>query len=57
MTMKTGGSHSNELSVISGKTPDEWVRHNEFLVKEGLEDFQRGINTTHILQEFILMGF
>lgn len=56
MAMKEGGGHSNEFPVISGKTPDEWIRHTEFLVKEGLEDFQRGINTTHILQEFILMG-
>lgn len=54
--MKAGGSHSNEFTIISGKTPDEWIRHTEFLVNEGLEDFQRGVNTTHILQEFILMG-
>ncbi|WP_342559828.1 cupin domain-containing protein [Psychrobacillus sp. FSL W7-1457] len=39
-----------------GKTPDEWVKHTEFLVKEGIEDVERGINMTHILQEFILMG-
>ncbi|WP_240186174.1 hypothetical protein [Lysinibacillus fusiformis] len=26
------------------------------MVNEGLEDVQRGINPTHILQEFILMG-
>lgn len=42
--------------VISGKTPDEWVQHTQFLVNEGLEDVKRGINATHILQEFILMG-
>ena len=29
---------------------------SEFLVNEGLEDVKRGINATHILQEFILMG-
>ncbi|WP_182858855.1 cupin domain-containing protein [Oceanobacillus picturae] len=39
-----------------GRTPDEWVQHTEFLVREGLEDVKRGINATHILQEFILMG-
>ncbi|MEK3806024.1 cupin domain-containing protein [Bacillus sp. FSL H8-0547] len=48
---KNGGK-----TVIDGKTPDEWVKHTEFLVKEGLEDVQRGINAVHILQEFILMG-
>ncbi|MCD5323270.1 MULTISPECIES: cupin domain-containing protein [Pontibacillus] len=42
--------------VIDGKTPDEWVQHTTFLVNEGLEDVKRGINATHILQEFILMG-
>ncbi|WP_058306316.1 cupin domain-containing protein [Gracilibacillus massiliensis] len=41
---------------VFGKTPDEWVQYTEFLVKEGLEDVKRGINATHILQEFILMG-
>jgi mannose-6-phosphate isomerase-like protein (cupin superfamily) len=43
-------------STVFGKTPDEWVKHTEFLVNEGLEDVRRGINATHILQEFILMG-
>ncbi|MFE4145253.1 cupin domain-containing protein [Peribacillus sp. YIM B13472] len=38
------------------RTPDEWIQYTEFLVKEGLEDVKRGINSTHILQEFILMG-
>lgn len=38
------------------RTPDEWITYTEFLVKEGLEDVKRGINMTHILQEFILMG-
>ncbi|MFD1021075.1 cupin domain-containing protein [Thalassobacillus hwangdonensis] len=42
--------------VVSGKTPDEWVRYTEFLVNEGLEDVKRGINALHILQEFVLMG-
>jgi mannose-6-phosphate isomerase-like protein (cupin superfamily) len=51
-----GKSHSNRNTVISGKTPDEWVRHTEYLVNQGLEDVKRGINATHILQEFILMG-
>jgi hypothetical protein len=30
--------------------------HTQFLVEEGLEDYKKGINMTHILQEFILMG-
>ncbi|MCP1092610.1 cupin domain-containing protein [Bacillaceae bacterium OS4b] len=52
-----GYGHGNgDTTVISGKTPDEWIRYTEFLVKEGLEDVKRGINATHILQEFILMG-
>ena len=51
-----GHSHGNGKTVISGRTPDEWVQHTEFLVNEGLEDVKRGINATHILQEFILMG-
>ncbi|WP_332648970.1 cupin domain-containing protein [Lysinibacillus sp. 54212] len=49
-------AHPNGSPVIDGKTPDEWIRHTEFLVNEGLEDVKRGINATHILQEFILMG-
>ncbi|GAB3804534.1 hypothetical protein GCM10028868_32300 [Virgibacillus kimchii] len=46
----------NGKQIVFRKTPDEWVQHTEFLVKEGLEDIKRGINATHILQEFILMG-
>ncbi|MGA9288596.1 MAG: cupin domain-containing protein [Anaerobacillus sp.] len=46
--------HGN--GTVFGKTPDEWVEYTEFLVNEGLEDVKRGINATHILQEFILMG-
>ncbi|PID15337.1 rubrerythrin [Sporosarcina sp. P34] len=38
------------------KTPDDWIRYTEFLVKEAQEDVKRGINLTHIFQEFILMG-
>lgn len=38
------------------KTPDDWIRYTEFLVEEALEDEKRGINSTHIYQEFILMG-
>jgi mannose-6-phosphate isomerase-like protein (cupin superfamily) len=48
-----GSGHGN---AVFGKTPDEWVMHTEYLVREGLEDVKRGINATHILQEFILMG-
>ncbi|WP_377892283.1 cupin domain-containing protein [Alkalihalobacillus sp. R86527] len=48
--------YGNGKKKYFGKTPDEWVKHTEFLVEEGLEDVKRGINATHILQEFILMG-
>ena len=47
---------SHNSTEIFGKTPDEWVEYTEYLVNEGLEDVKRGINATHILQEFILMG-
>lgn len=57
ITAEEGYGHGNgDTTVISSKTPDEWIRYTEFLVKEGLEDVKRGINATHILQEFILMG-
>ncbi|MEK4520444.1 ferritin-like domain-containing protein [Psychrobacillus sp. FSL W7-1457] len=36
--------------------PDQWIQYTEYLVNEGLNDVERGINTKHILQEFILMG-
>jgi len=48
--------HGDGNPVISGRTPDEWIQYTEFLVNEGLEGINRGINATHILQEFILMG-
>jgi rubrerythrin len=38
------------------KTPDEWITYTEYLVEEAQEDVGRGINLTHIFQEFILMG-
>ncbi|WP_226655636.1 cupin domain-containing protein [Pseudalkalibacillus hwajinpoensis] len=47
---------NNRAEKVFGKTPDEWVEYTEYLVNEGLEDVKRGINATHILQEFILMG-
>lgn len=56
MAAEQENGHGNGNTVISGKTPDEWVRYTEFLVNEGLEDVATGINATHILQEFILMG-
>ncbi|CAG9606889.1 hypothetical protein NEOCIP111885_00577 [Pseudoneobacillus rhizosphaerae] len=56
MAKERGGGHSKGNAVISGRTPDEWVRYTEFLVNKGLEDVKEGINATHILQEFILMG-
>lgn len=49
-------NHNNGDTVISGKSPDEWIKYTHFLVNKGLEDVKRGINATHILQEFILMG-
>lgn len=51
-----GGHPPRSEMKIDGKTPDEWIRHTEYLVNEGLNDVRRGINSTHILQEFILMG-
>lgn len=36
--------------------PDQWIQYTEYLVNEGLNDVERGVNTKHILQEFILMG-
>ncbi|WP_233191632.1 ferritin-like domain-containing protein [Sporosarcina sp. P18a] len=48
-------SHVQSGSTIE-KTPDDWIRYTEFLVKEAQEDVKRGINLTHIFQEFILMG-
>lgn len=56
MSAEESYGHGNENTVIFGRTPDEWVKHTEFLVNEGLEDVKRGINALHILQEFILMG-
>ncbi|MBM7663295.1 mannose-6-phosphate isomerase-like protein (cupin superfamily) [Bacillus mesophilus] len=56
MAAEEGQSHINGNTVIFGRTPDDWIRYTEFLVNEGLEDVKRGINVTHILQEFILMG-
>lgn len=56
LTAEEGHGHGNGNTVISGKTPDEWIQHTGFLVNKGLEDVKRGINATHILQEFILMG-
>lgn len=56
LAAEEGYGHGNRNTVIFGRTPDEWIRHTEFLVNEGLEDVKRGINATHILQEFILMG-
>ncbi|MFC6040170.1 cupin domain-containing protein [Paenisporosarcina macmurdoensis] len=49
-------NHHNGNTANLGKTPDEWIQHTKYLVNEGLEDVKRGINSTHILQEFILMG-
>ncbi|ARJ38454.1 rubrerythrin [Sporosarcina ureae] len=48
-------SHVQNESNIE-KTPDDWIRYTEFLVEEAQEDVKRGINLTHVFQEFILMG-
>lgn len=53
-TAEEDGNSANP--TYFGRTPDGWIQYTEFLVKEGLEDVKRGINATHILQEFILMG-
>lgn len=53
---KEGNGNGNGNTVVFGRTPDEWIKYTELLVKEGLEDVKREINMTHILQEFILMG-
>ena len=39
------------------KTPDDWIRYTEYLVEKAQEDVKKGINLTHIFQEFILMGY
>ena len=51
-TRDIGSKHVQRI----GNTPDDWIRYTEFLVEEALEDEKRGINSTHIYQEFILMG-
>lgn len=56
LSKEKGYGHGNGNTVAFGRTPDEWIRYTEFLVNKGLEDVKRGINSTHILQEFILMG-
>ncbi|KGR79080.1 cupin domain-containing protein [Ureibacillus manganicus] len=56
MSAEKGNAHHNGTPNIDGKSPDEWIQYTKFLVNEGLEDVKRGINATHILQEFILMG-
>jgi hypothetical protein len=56
MAIEHRNENSNNNAVYFGRTPDEWITHTNFLVNEGLEDVKRGINATHILQEFILMG-
>jgi rubrerythrin len=38
------------------KTPDDWIKYTEYLVEKAQEDVKKGINLTHIFQEFILMG-
>ena len=55
MAGEAGGNSVNPNYF--GRTPDEWVQYTEFLVREGLEDVKRGINTKHILQEFISWEF
>ncbi|MYL50431.1 cupin domain-containing protein [Halobacillus litoralis] len=56
MAAEEGNGQGDGDTLVYGKTPDEWVKYTEYLVNEGLEDVKRGINATHILQEFILMG-
>lgn len=56
LAMEEGYGHGKGKTIVFGKTSDEWIKSTEFLVNEGLEDVKRGVNATHILQEFILMG-
>lgn len=56
LTTEDRNENGNKSAVYFGRTPDEWITHTDFLVNKGLEDVKRGINATHILQEFILMG-
>ena len=56
VAMEKEHHHSHHNGAIFDKTPDEWIMHTQFLVEEGLEDYKKGINMTHILQELILMG-
>lgn len=56
MATEDRNENGNKSAVYFGRTPDEWITHTDFLVNKGLEDVKRGINATHILQEFILMG-
>ncbi|WP_410528348.1 hypothetical protein [Rossellomorea marisflavi] len=56
MAIEDRNENSNKNAVYFGRTPDEWITHTDFLVNEGMDDVKRGINATHILQEFILMG-
>ncbi|SDJ16108.1 Mannose-6-phosphate isomerase, cupin superfamily [Salimicrobium halophilum] len=46
--------HGNDHAME--KTPDEWVKYTEYLVEKALEDIDKGVNMTHVMQEFILMG-
>ena len=53
---KTQTSRKIKDESTNEKTPDEWITYTEYLVEEAQEDVKRGINLTHIFQEFILMG-
>ena len=37
MMMDKHVDDKNGQTVVFGKTPDEWIKHTEYLVKEGLE--------------------
>ncbi len=45
-----------QIESNSDRTPDDWIRYTAYLVEKAQEDVKRGINLTHIFQEFILMG-
>lgn len=51
---RTSGHTQKESNAE--RTPDDWVQYTEYLVEKAQEDVNKGINLTHLFQEFILMG-
>jgi hypothetical protein len=55
-TRKIGQMVMCKVNQKTEKIPDDWIRYTEYLVEKAQEDVKKGINLTHIFQEFILMG-